>query len=244
MLQITAISAFSDNYIWLIREDNSSDCAVVDPGDAEPVIQYLNQNNLTLSTILLTHHHWDHTGGVKALSKRSPCIIHGPGLSETDGFQLFKREVKVKTIPGHTLDHIAFIIDDKVFCGDTLFSAGCGRVFEGTFPQMLDSLNKLKSLHEDTKIYCGHEYTINNLQFAQTVEPENNNIQDYLIECKNKRKTNKITLPSTIKLEKEVNPFFRCLENSVKTAAENFCGKLLPREVDVFAAIRTWKDQF
>ncbi len=253
MLHIKPIPAFHDNYIWCLVDDTSSHCLIVDPGDANPVIQTLEKEGLLLQGILLTHHHHDHVGGVEALLKQYPAMVYGPArdgiagmlnhhLVEGDIFQIMGLDFHVMEIPGHTLGHIAYFSEGMLFCGDTLFLAGCGRLFEGTAEQMQDSLNKITSLVDDTQVYCGHEYTENNLKFAQLVEPDNKNIQTRLVQVRQQREKNLPTVPGLLSLEKETNPFLRCHLPQVKRAAEAHSGEKLNKSVDVFRILRQWKD--
>lgn len=251
------IRAFSDNYIWLIRGPSlPSRVAVVDPGDAQPVIDALTAHGLQLAAVLLTHHHNDHIGGAKALKERYAVPVAGPrheaiaavSRSVTGGERLalddLGLELEVLDIPGHTRGHIAFYGHGALFCGDTLFSAGCGRLFEGTPQQMNDSLGKLKVLPEGTRVFCGHEYTVANLLFAQAVEPKNDSIRSYLETARSLRSSGRPTLPSSLGLEIAVNPFLRCREAAVREAAQQHAGRALQTEVEVFAAVRRWKDGF
>lgn len=257
---IHPIPAFTDNYIWALAESGSNRLCVVDPGDATPVIQYLQKNALVLSDILITHHHPDHTGGIRELCTRySPRVI-GPepsgikGLTEQviegNTIELFEEEFTVLEIPGHTLDHIAFFSSDGnagkpiLFCGDTLFAAGCGRLFEGTPAMMHNSLSKLSSLKSDTRVYCAHEYTLANLQFALAVEPDNEILRNRNSEETSKRERGLPTLPSSIDLELATNPFLRCTEESLIRSAGNRLGRDPQNEVEAFSAIRAWKDSF
>lgn len=257
MLEATPVQAFKDNYIWLIHgQQNPKRVAAVDPGDAEPVLRALETLGLVLSAILVTHHHRDHTGGVGTLRSRFPVPVVGPAgekipeltrtVSGSERVTLPELDVEfeVLDIPGHTRGHIAFAGAGAVFCGDTLFSAGCGRLFEGTPQQMYRSLNSLRELPGDTRMYCGHEYTLNNLRFAATVEPANDDVRRYLETASAKRSSGRPTLPSTMKLEVGVNPFLRCREPAVREAAERHAGRALADEVEVFAEIRRWKDGF
>lgn len=222
---LLSIPALTDNYIWLLAQ--GTDAWVVDPGDALPVMQVLHEKNLHLKGILLTHHHPDHTGGVAGLLARYQVPVYGPHnspvialishpLQDGDSIQLGNTGFTVIAIPGHTLDHIAFYsrAENILFCGDTLFSAGCGRVFEGTHEQMYASLMKLATLPDETQICCGHEYTVANLCFAATAEPENHDIPEYRKQCDILRDKHLPTLPSTIAQEKKINPFLRCSDSA------------------------------
>lgn len=257
MLQVTPVRAFTDNYIWLIHSPRDARQVVaVDPGDAEPVERTLADRGFTLAGILITHHHRDHTGGVAELLQHRAIPIYGPAnetvpgnptrLREGDRAELSSLglEFSVLDIPGHTAGHIAYVGHGAVFCGDTLFSAGCGRLFEGTPEQMVDSLSKLAALPADTLVYCGHEYTLNNLKFGLMVEPGNVAAQGYLAHCRELRARDEATIPSDIRRERNVNPFLRCDDNSVKQAAEAHAGRGLQSHTEVFAVIREWKDSF
>jgi hydroxyacylglutathione hydrolase len=230
-LDITPIPALKDNYIWMISSSEKKLAIVVDPGEAKPVLTVLNQNNLSLAGILVTHHHWDHTDGIPELLKNYDVPVYGPGL-KSGVISTALTDFTVLEIPGHTLDHIAFVGLGGVFCGDTLFCAGCGKVFEGTYEQMYESLLKLKHLPDETLVYCGHEYTQSNLKFAKVVESNNPNF--------NLQKT----APSTIKLEKLTNPFLRCEEFAVREAVEKQAGRKLNTALEVFTELRKWKDKF
>ncbi|AOE49366.1 hydroxyacylglutathione hydrolase [Kangiella sediminilitoris] len=251
------VEAFNDNYIWLIIAPDGHSAAVVDPGDANPVIEYLDQHRLALDTILVTHHHHDHIGGVKKLKARYGCRVVAPrhdqhsfsdqDLTEGDEVSILDDtyRFKVLEVPGHTMGHIAFYGHGAVFCGDTLFKAGCGRMFEGTPPIFHQSLKKLANLPAETKVYCAHEYTLTNLKFAQTVEPDNEAIRNAIEESQALRASNKPTLPSTIGEELTFNPFLRCEQESVQKAAENAGGdKTFSDPVRTFATIRQLKDNF
>lgn len=258
--KIHPIPAFTDNYIWAISEENSDKLAVVDPGDAAPVIAYLNAHKLTLSDILITHHHPDHTGGINELSNHySPRVI-GPKPSGIKGIteyvaegeqtELFNHSFSVIEVPGHTLDHIAFSYVDKeqgnsiLFCGDTLFAAGCGRLFEGTPAMMHKSLGKLASLDPDTRVYCTHEYTLANLKFALAADPDNDALKKRNQAETSKRNARLPTLPSSIKLELATNPFLRCSEPDLINSASTRLGRTPDSQVEVFSALRSWKDSF
>lgn len=257
MLTVKPIPAFQDNYIWLITRQDNQYCIAVDPGDATPLVKYLQEHYLIPCAIFITHHHRDHSGGIKLLASLYPDIpIYGSANEELAGINVSIGEPETITvpemqltfrvidIPGHTRGHIAYYGHQMLFCGDTLFAAGCGRVFEGTAAQMLASLTKLKALPEDTQIYCGHEYTVKNLQFAQAVEPDSEDIQQRYIHTLTLRQQGRPTLPTDIKIEKQTNPFLRTDCLPVQQAAQQYTGQALNTEVEVFAAIRSWKDQF
>ena len=258
---VTAIKAFNDNYIWAISSESNDKIALVDPGDALVCLEYLQTNNLILSAILITHHHSDHVGGIAKLLEYAkdnawPVTVYGPAteniaqlditLKENDTVSLpeLNCQFTVLDLPGHTKGHIAYYDENKVFCGDTLFSGGCGRLFEGTPQQMHHSLTKLANLATDTLIYCAHEYTQANLSFALAVEPDNTNLHNYAEQVKVKRQQNHATIPSNIALELQINPFLRCHQHSIKLAAQNYSNQNQPNNSDVFAAIRAWKDNF
>lgn len=228
MLSIKNIPALSDNYIWLIQNDQHH-CVVVDPSTAQPVLDYLEQHHLMLDAILITHHHNDHTAGIDQLLEYYPHIaVIGPkresiakltnAVEEGDQLELLHKTVTILDLPGHTIGHLGYMIDEHLFCGDVLFSAGCGRVMEGTYQQMFDSLNKISQLADHTRIYCAHEYTASNLAFAITVDPENKQLQQYRHHVMQLRSQNQATVPTTLKLEKQINPFLRCHENSIVTS--------------------------
>jgi hydroxyacylglutathione hydrolase len=254
---VRPVRAFSDNYIWLIESPQAQDRVVaVDPGEARPVIAELQRLGLSLAAILLTHHHPDHIGGVPELLRHWRVPVIGPDdariaqrtLDVGDGerCELPNLGLSFETlqVPGHTLSHIAFWGHGALFCGDTLFSAGCGRMFEGTPTQMNASLTKLRSLPPDTRMFCGHEYTAANLRFALTVEPANGAALEYQRSVDRVRAEGNPSLPSTMALEIQVNPFLRCDNPAVVTAAEAHAGKSLKDPAEVFGVLRAWKDQF
>jgi hydroxyacylglutathione hydrolase len=252
MPSIIPIPAFRDNYIWLIREGRNA--VVVDAGDAAPVIAHLEREGLDLRAILCTHHHNDHVGGNRALLARWNVPVFGPkhetipGCTQalTEGDEIVVPGVglalSVLDIPGHTAGHIAFVGDGLVFCGDTLFAVGCGRLFEGTPAQMVSSLDKLAALPDTTQVYCGHEYTLANLRFALMVEAGSAALQQRQAREQAKRDQGQPTLPSTIIEERATNPFLRAAVPAVRASAERHAGHALPDRVAVFAEIRAWKN--
>lgn len=257
MLEVSPVRAFSDNYLWLIcAPDDRGSALVVDPGDADPVEAELDRRQLRLRGILVTHHHPDHVGGVRALAARHDAPVFGPArermpcdvraVDDGDVVSLADLgiELRVMAVPGHTLGHIAYHGHGALFCGDTLFSAGCGRLFEGTPAQMLASLDRIAALPDDTRVYCAHEYTLGNLRFAAAVEPGNEDVLESLKAVRELRSRDAITLPTTLGRERRINPFLRCREPAVRAAAEARSGRPLPEATDVFAAIRSWKDGF
>lgn len=257
MEPVLHVRAFQDNYIWIIRGKSRTHALVVDPGDAAPVLETLPQLGILPAAILCTHHHHDHVEGVPDLLQQYPGLpVYGPALEDIEGlshplqdgdvirFETLGLRLEVLHIPGHTRGHIAYYGHGWLFCGDTLFSAGCGRLFEGTPEQMHSSLSRLSSLPDDTQIYCGHEYTLANLRFALTVEPDNHDALTYRDQAMARQAIGQPTLPSTIKLELRVNPFLRSAIPSVRRAAEAQMGMALPEASAVFAAVRRWKDNF
>lgn len=251
---IFPLSAFKDNYIWTIFDKSRKTAWIVDPGDAISVIHHFEQKKIRLAGILLTHHHWDHSGGVAGILKHFGRIPVVGGhhskvdvshkVEENDEITCSGIDLKILEIPGHTLDHIAYYNDNILFCGDTLFSGGCGKIFEGTPAQMYDSLQKIVNLPEKTLIYCGHEYTLSNLLFAERVEPENKAIKDKINQVNKKTANHEPTLPSTIKEEKMFNPFLRCSEPDVIESVEKHTKKKLSSSIEVFAHLRDWKNHF
>ena len=255
-MELIALPAFNDNYLWLLHDGQQA--LVVDPGDAAPVRAALERLGLRLTSILVTHHHADHTGGVAELRAETGAQVFGPAreripepytpLQGGDVVQTLGVSFRVIDVPGHTAGHIAYFTDDVagaplLFCGDTLFSGGCGRLFEGTPAQMLASLDALAALPGATRVCCTHEYTMSNLRFARAVEPHNAALQAYFAYCEALRLRDQPTLPSTLAQELQINPFLRTREPAVKAAARAFDSQA-DDETRVFAAIRQWKNEF
>jgi hydroxyacylglutathione hydrolase len=254
-MTLLPLPAFDDNYIWMLHDGHQA--LVVDPGDAQPVLQALQTQHLQLQAILVTHHHADHVGGVAELRAATGATVHGPAgeempeplqrYSEGDVLGLLGLRFEVLDVPGHTAGHIAWYCPDAdgapvLFCGDTLFSGGCGRLFEGTPAQMLASLDKLAALPGSTRVCCAHEYTLSNLRFARAVEPGNTALQQHMQRCESLRAQRQPTLPSTLAVERDINPFLRTREPAIVQAVE-------PRaqvrdEAGIFAALRLWKNDF
>jgi len=257
MLKVTPIPAFHDNYLWLFQAEGTRQCGIVDPGDAEPVLRFLADNELELCMIFTTHHHGDHTGGIGKLLQKFDVPVYGPHspnipavthpLAEGDAVNALGETFRVLEIPGHTLDHIAYFADGNpplLFCGDTLFAGGCGRVFEGTHRMMHGSLQKLASLPPDTMVYCAHEYTLANLAFAHAVTPDSAPLADRIAREKARRENDIPTVPTTIHAELETNPFLRCSEADIIAAAHGQSGRKVSAPDEVFGIIRSWKDSF
>jgi hydroxyacylglutathione hydrolase len=257
MTKIHPVPAFKDNYLWVVAEGRQA--AVVDPGDSEPIEKFLDDNGLELAAILATHHHADHVGGLQALAAHWKCPVFGPAhekiagigtrLSEGDRITVpgLGIDLDVLDVPGHTSGHIAYVdvrTKDFVFCGDTLFACGCGRLFEGTPAQMSRSLAKLAALPAATRVYCAHEYTLANIRFAEAVEPGNARLAERKARESGKRARGEPTVPSTIGEERATNPFLRCAEPQVIASAERHAGRKLEGPVEVFAEIRAWKNNF
>ena len=255
-MTVTPIPAFDDNYIWCLTGADTGYAVVVDPGDDDPVRDYLEQNGLKLAAILVTHKHGDHTGGIRELLADWPGIpVYGP---ENEPIAMLTRRVgegdhieipeidatfEVLDVPGHTEGHVAYLCGDRLFCGDTLFAAGCGRVFSGTHEQLHASLSKIAALPPQTRLYCAHEYTLDNLGFAEWVEPDSEAIRRRIERERAARARNEPTVPSLLSDELETNPFLRSHVPQVIAAAERHAGRPLSQAAEVFTAIRTWKDR-
>jgi hydroxyacylglutathione hydrolase len=255
-MQLVALSAFVDNYIWMLHD--GARAVVVDPGEAAPVQFALDELALALVGILVTHHHGDHIGGIDELRDRLHGPVWGPRresipqpytpLDDGDHIEALGLDFEVIDVPGHTAGHIAYYAAQApdapiLFCGDTLFSCGCGRLFEGTAAQMHASLGRLAALPGSTRVCCAHEYTLANLRFALAVEPGNTDLQDYAARCQDLRARGEATLPSSMALERRTNPFLRCAEPVVARRARGH-GAASDDPVAVFAALRAWKNGF
>ncbi len=253
---VIPIKILHDNYVWVMINKNNKHSFIVDPGEAVPVLDFIKKNGLTPDAILITHHHHDHTGGVAdiLLNYDIPVYAHSTNklstvtnhVKEGDQIRLEKMNciLDILFIPGHTLDHIAYYIDNILFCGDTLFSGGCGRVFEGSYEQIFSSLEKIAALPDDTKIYCTHEYTLENLIFAQTIDPDNLFLQEYLKLVQSKTNEKNCTLPSTLKVEKKINPFLRCNNGKFVEQLSKHKNIVFKNGGDVFKYIRELKNDF
>jgi hydroxyacylglutathione hydrolase len=259
MLQISAISACIQNYIWIFHTEIDRKVWIVDPGDSSAVNTWLKKNDKELAGVLLTHHHWDHVNGVEdIINQQTP--VFGPALepfkltnqhlSEGDTVNIGWLNFRVLELHGHTQHHIAYLCTPEqgppmLFCGDILFSAGCGRLKQGTAAQLFESLNRMKmELTDDTLIYCGHEYTLDNLKFALTVEPTNGDAAAHREHCLKLRDQGLRTVPSRMDLEKRINPFLRCDKSEIISSCENHFGKKPQNPQECFAALRKWKDNF
>ncbi|REG86514.1 hydroxyacylglutathione hydrolase [Marinomonas pollencensis] len=251
------LHAFSDNYIWIIHEKDSSLIWAVDPGDANVVSQYCDTHDLELAGILITHHHQDHTGGVAQLKAHYQCQVYGPAhlapmvthpLQEGDTVTVFSRSFRVLETPGHTLDHLCYFSDQDtpvLFSGDTLFRGGCGRIMEGTPEQMLAAMNKLAALPDNTLVYCTHEYTLANYRFALHLDQQNKALLAAQQDSQQARQQKQVTLPSSMGLEKQTNPFLRShIPALVSQAAQQLNEAAATNQVDAFSQVRRAKDTF
>ena len=253
MLSVEPIKAYTDNYIWLVSTNEGS--IVVDPGESKEILNLIDTNKIDLKGVLITHHHYDHTNGLLDLTNKMNLEVYGPKkieginniVKESDKFSLIGIDFEVIEIPGHTLDHLAFYSsnnkDPILFCGDTLFAGGCGRVFEGTFEQMFKSLKKISNYPKETKIFCGHEYTLSNLKFALEVDEDNKELADEYINVKKLISSDIPSLPTNLNKELKVNPFLRCNEINIKNKViDKF--DIIDDELEIFTALRKWKDNF
>lgn len=252
------VPAFDDNYIWVL--DDGHRAIVVDPGDSRPVTDYLAARSLVLDTILITHHHGDHVGGVADLLRSRPARVIGPATEKLpvpaelarggDVIALLDGQARVLDVPGHTAGHIAYLLESPslqgpvLFCGDTLFSGGCGRLFEGTAAQMLESLDQLAELPPETRVCAAHEYTLSNLRFAREVEPGNAELAAHQEKCQQLRSLQRPTLPTSIDLERRINPFLRVREPAVARRVAQQAGLQQNSPVQIFAALREWKNDY
>ncbi len=256
-LHVSCLPAFQDNYLWVLHDHTHA--VVVDPGDARPVEHFLDQQGLQLAAVLVTHHHADHTGGIEVLSRRGTIPVYGPErepipqlthtLHAGDEVALAQPQLllQILHLPGHTLGHLGYLVPGPIpwiFCGDTLFGCGCGRLFEGTPAQMLDSLQQLRRLPPSTLVYCAHEYTLANIRFALEVEPDNQALQQRAQDCTALRQAGQATIPSTIALECATNPFLRCTQPTVVHTIQTRCLETRHDELSLFTAMRAWKNRF
>ena len=254
MLSVEPIKAFTDNYIWLVSTNEGS--IVIDPGESKNIQKLIDNKTIDLKGILITHHHYDHTNGLSELVKKNELEVYGPvnnidginhRLNDKDKISIIGIDFDVMSIPGHTLDHIGFYSANAhnpiLFCGDTLFAGGCGKIFEGTYEQMFHALKKITKLPTNTNIYCGHEYTLSNLKFALEADDTNKELIEEFKKVENKINSNIPSLPTTLDKELKVNPFLRCDNINIQNKIiEKF--NVSNNELEVFTALRKWKDNF
>jgi hydroxyacylglutathione hydrolase len=255
-MKISQIPLLRDNYGYLVVCEKTNQAAIVDPSESAPVLRRIAEERVTPVVILNTHHHRDHTGGNEGLLASRQLRVYGhksdqarvfgmtDGVDEGDEIQIGELKGKVFFIPGHTTGHVAYLFDDNLFCGDTLFTAGCGRLFEGTPEQMQTSLKKLMTLPDHTKVYCGHEYTENNLRFAMSVEPKNSKLAARYEQVKNLRTRGLSTVPATLAEEKQTNPFLRWDSKEIQASVKAAMPDTRLDPVAVFGAVRKMKDAF
>ena len=254
IMQTLTIPAFNDNYIWLISDGEIA--AVVDPGDPAPVLKNLESKNLKLKYILITHHHMDHVGGIKTLISKYPEVtVFGPDCGRIPGISKVVKEsdtvemgslgsYNVMEVPGHTTSHICYYGEGNLYIGDTVFAAGCGRLFEGSPADMVNSFEKIRALPEATNIYCAHEYTLSNIRFAKAVDPDNHDLLERERKCQKLRENGTPTVPFTLEEELKTNPFFRYKDSKIRESASCKSGRAVNDDVTTFAIIRSWKDSF
>ena len=253
MLSVEPIKAYTDNYIWLVSTNEGS--IVVDPGESKEILNLIDSNKIDLKGVLITHHHYDHTNGLLDLTNKMNLEVYGPKkieginniVNESDKFSLIGLDFEVIEIPGHTLDHLAFYSsnnkDPVLFCGDTLFAGGCGRVFEGTFEQMFMSLKKISKYPKETKVFCGHEYTLSNLKFALEVDKDNKDLMNEFNNIEKLISSDIPSLPTNLNKELKLNPFLRCHDIDIKNKViEKF--DIIDDELQIFTALRKCKDNF
>jgi len=255
MLKITALQALKDNYIWLLRDNGGPHVAIIDPGEARPVQEAVIAGNLEPAAILVTHRHYDHVDGITELVANYDIPVYGPANESIPALthpmkegkhvhlEAIAADFQVLDIPGHTAGHIGYYGHGLLFCGDTLFTAGCGKIFDGTAQQLFHSLEKIAALPDKTLIYCAHEYTEENLLFARIVEPGNKAIIQRLEKTRQLRSKGAATVPSTLAEEKQTNPFLRCNVKEVIDTTEQFTGHALNSAEEVFLALRRWRDR-
>lgn len=261
-MQVTALSVLKDNYCWIIDLGFSNDpkyhvsVAIIDPGESAPILEYCRSKNASVDAIFLTHHHWDHVDGLPAIKQAYPhAKVYAAENNETTGitnyliegqsFKIDDVDFSISMIPGHTLDHMLIMANDRhLFTGDALFSAGCGRIFEGTTAQMYTSLMRIAQYDDDCLLYCGHEYTLNNINFALSILPEDASLQMYKVQSTAKLNRELPTLPSRLGLEKRVNLFLRCHEPDVQAAIANLTGQKISQPIDAFTMLRKLKDDY